>query len=150
MIDLNVLPLKGLGNITFGMTMESMTGILGKPAQVEPLVDDDDFNTTVLNYNDQGLSIFFEGAEAPMLSCIESDNKNCMLFGERAFDLSKQDLVALMKKNGFEDLDTSDEEWGEQRISFEDGLIDFYYANDKLTTINWGVLVTEEGKIESI
>lgn len=149
-MDLNVFPLKGLGEISFGMTMEAMTNILGEPAHVEPLVDDDDFNTTVLNYDDQGLSIFFEGIETPLLSCIEVDNTNCMLFGKKAFDLSKQELVSLMQKNGFEDLDTSDEEWGEQRISFEDGLIDFYYANDKLTTINWGVLVTEEGKIESI
>lgn len=149
-LELNVLPLKGLGELYFGMSMEEMAKIMGEADDVEEIVDDDDFNTTVLNFTELGVSIFFEGDEAPALSCIEVDNKNCEIFGRKAFEMNKEDLVAHMKSNGFEDLDADEEEWGEKRISFEDGLIDFYYSDNELTTINFGVLVNEQGEVEEL
>ncbi|PLW98600.1 MAG: hypothetical protein C0593_05230 [Marinilabiliales bacterium] len=149
-LELNVLPLKGLGDLYFGMPMEEMSEIMGEADEIEDIVDDDDFNTTVLNYSDAGISIFFEGVDAPVLSCLEVDNKNCKLFGKKIFEMNQAELVAHVKENGLDDLDVEEEEWGEKRISFEDGLIDFYFSGDELTSINWGVLVNEEGEVEDL
>ncbi len=147
-LELNVLPLKGLGELYFGMPMEEMSKIMGEPDDIEDIVDDDDFNTTVLNFSEKGINIFFEGADTTVLSCIEVDNKNCELFGKKVFQMNKEALVAHMNENGYNDLDSGVEEWGEKRISFEDGLIDFYFDDDELTTINFGVLVNEKGEVE--
>ncbi len=149
-LDLDVLPLKGLGALNFGMSMEGVTKILGEPDEVEDLADNDNFNTTVLSYNETGISAFFEGIDAPILSCIEIDHRATLLFGKKAFEMSREDLIQHMNQNGFEDLDKEEEEWGESRISFEDGLIDFYYNGQELTTINFGVLVNEKGEIETL
>jgi hypothetical protein len=42
-----------------------------------------------------------------------------------------------MKENGFNDFYQEDEEWGEKLLSFEDALIDFYFEEDKLVSVNW-------------
>ncbi|HPE87364.1 MAG: hypothetical protein EOL88_05680 [Bacteroidia bacterium] len=149
-LELNVIPLKGLGALYFGMSVEEMTQIMGESTEVEDITDEDDFSTTILNYNDLGISIFFEGVDAPVLACIETDNTNCMLFGQKVFTLSEARIIELMNENGFSDMDIDDEEWGEHRVSFEDGLIDFYFREGELTTINWGVLINDQGDVEAL
>ena len=40
-----------------------------------------------------------------------------------------------------------DEEDGEHRVSFEDALMDFFFDEEGLTAVSWGVLVDEQGDI---
>ena len=47
-------------------------------------------------------------------------------------------------------LDEAVEEWGENRVTFEDGMIDFFFDNGRLMSVNWGVLVNDKGEIEEL
>ena len=47
-------------------------------------------------------------------------------------------LVALMVKNNLTEQDVDEEDWGERRVTFNEGNIDFYYDNDELVSIILG------------
>lgn len=83
-----------------------------------------------------------------MLSCFETDNRETVLFGKKIFDMDEKQIIDLMKNEGLTQIDQEEEEWGEKRISFDEGLIDFYFQDGKLVTVNWGVFVNEDGEIE--
>ena len=51
-----------------------------------------------------------------------------------------------MKDNGFKELEEETED-GELRVTFEDALMDFFFEDDKMTAVSWGVLVDEQGDI---
>jgi hypothetical protein len=63
--------------------------------------------------------------------------------------MNKKNMIKHMKKNGFKVYETDREE-GESRLTFDDGLIDFFYVDDTLSTVNWGVLINSLGEIEKI
>ena len=60
--------------------------------------------------------------------------------------MKKDEVVKLMKDNGFKDLEEETED-GELRVSFEDALIDFFFEDNAMTAVSWGVLVDEQGDI---
>ena len=72
------------------------------------------------------------------MSCIDVANEDCTLFGESIFDLDERQLVALMVKNNLTEQDVDEEDWGERRVTFNQGNIDFYYDNDELVSIILG------------
>jgi len=92
--------------------------------------------------------VFFEGKNNHVLSCFETDNEETTLFGKKVFSMTEQEIIELMKEEGLTQIDTEEEEWGEKRVSFDEGLIDFYFQDGKLVTVNWGVFVNEDGEIE--
>lgn len=148
MITLEIKPKEGLGELNFGDSSEKLISYLGEAKEMEDIEDEDEFNTIILNYWDKGISAFFEGIEKSVLSCFEVDNTEATLFGKRVFDLSEKEIVETMKENGYEELETEDEEDGERRVSFEDGMIDFFFEENELVAVNWGVLVNDKGEIE--
>ena len=91
-------------------------------------------------------NIYFEGVTKSVVACFETENEAATLYGKKVFDLRKDDVVKLMKDNGFNELDEGDED-GELRISFEDAMVDFFFEGDKMTAVSWGVLVDEQGDI---
>ncbi|MDZ7740712.1 MAG: hypothetical protein U5Q03_02915 [Bacteroidota bacterium] len=147
-LTLEIKPKEGLGELKFGESSEKLISVLGEAEEMEDIEDEDEFNTVILNYWDKGISAFFEGKENSVLSCFEVDNPEISLFGEKVFELSENEIIDLMKKNGYNDIDTDIEENGEKRLSFEDGMIDFFFDDDSLLAVNWGVLVNDQGEIE--
>ena len=73
-------------------------------------------------------------------SSVEVDNDETTLFSELVFKLKETQLIDLMKLNGYPLTDTEQQEWGEKRISFDDGGLDCYFENGKLVSINFGVI----------
>ncbi|MDT8393989.1 MAG: hypothetical protein RQ761_09090 [Bacteroidales bacterium] len=142
-----IKPKEGFGEIKFGENSDQITNILGEPEEVEIIEDDDDFNTTILNYWEEGLSAFFEGVDNAVLSCLETDIPDATLYGKRVFDLDEVQIITLMEEHGFEVAETEEED-GERRISYDDALIDFFFHEGELIAVNWGVLVNESGEIE--
>jgi hypothetical protein len=128
---------KGLGEIEFGMPVEDIVQLLGTADEVENIDNAADESTTVLRYNDDGLTLFCEG-ENPTVACIDVANEDCTLFGEDIFDLDERQLVALMVKNNLTEQDVDEEDWGERRVTFNQGNIDFYYDNGELVSIILG------------
>ncbi len=150
-LTLDILPKSGLGEVKFGEPMEQLIKYLGNPEDMEELEDADEFPTIVLHYWDKKITVFLEGIEKQVISCFEVDNPQSTLFGHWAFNLSEKEIKTIMQQHGFKMLDEDVEEWGEKRVTYEDGLIDFFFDKDgKLVSINWGVLVNDKGEIEEI
>lgn len=149
-MKMEILLLEGLNELKFGDSPLTVENTLGKPLEVENLGDeaDEDLDTILWNYDKEGLTVFFEGKNNHVLSCFETDNEEVTLFGKKIFGLNEQEITALMKENGLSQIDSDEEEWGERRVSFDEGLIDFYFQDGKLVTVNWGVFVNEDGEIE--
>lgn len=136
----------GFDNIKFGMSPEDVTALLGEAQEVESLEIDDDNSTTISHYLDKDLALFFINSIKPCLECIETSNRDTLLFGKKVFLLSECEIVSLMAENGFDSYETETEIWGEKRLTFEDGMIDFYYDDKQLSVISWGVLIDENGE----
>lgn len=143
-----IKPKAGFGELKFGKLSEHIIEVLGEPEEVENIQDDDDFNTTILNYWEIGLSAFFEGIEKSVLSCFETDIEDSTLFGKKVFELNEQQVIELMKENGYDLAELEVDDDGERRISYDDALIDFFFHKEHLIAVNWGVLVNEQGEIE--
>jgi len=139
-MNLQIVLKKGLGDIHFGCTPEMVRATYGDPDEVEELESaiDGDVESIVWNYPDEGLNFFFDAANGePTLSTIESDNLETVLFNSRIFNITRDNVVALMNENGYKDVDEDDETWGEHRVTFEDAQIDFYFADQELTLVSW-------------
>ncbi|MBK9359527.1 MAG: hypothetical protein IPN08_19500 [Bacteroidales bacterium] len=149
-MKMEILLLEGLDDLKFGDLPKTVENTLGKPLEIEHLGEeaDEDLDTILWNYDKEGLSVFFEGKNNHVLSCFETDNEETTLFGKKVFSMNEQEITELMKAEGLTQIDTEVEEWGEKRVSFDEGLIDFYFQDGKLVTVNWGVFVNEDGEIE--
>lgn len=128
---------QGLGKLKFNMPVEEAVALLGTANEVENIDNAADESTTVLRYTDLGLTLFFEG-DNPTLACIDTANEESTLLGEKVFDLDERQLVQLMVKNNYTEQDVDEEDWGERRVSFPEGNIDFYYDEGELVSIILG------------
>ena len=148
MKDFTIMPLKGYGEIPFGMTLDETVKLLGKPNYTEELGDMEETGNRSIyyEYNDVQTNIYFEGVTKSVVACFETENEEAALYGKKVFELKKADIVKLMKDNGFKEMEEETED-GELRVSFEDGMIDFFFAEDVLMAVSWGVLVDEQGEI---
>ncbi len=136
-MDYSINIKKGLGNITFGMPVEDVVALLGNADEVECMENAVDETTTILHYEDGGITLFFEG-ENPVLECIDISVEDATLFGENIFDMGEKEIVRLMVKNNYFEQDADEEAWGERRISFGEGNIDFFFEDDELLAIVYG------------
>jgi len=147
---LEIEPKVGFGDLKFGDTSEKIIEYLGEAEELEDIEDDDEFNTIILNYSNQGILVFLEGAEKSVLSCFEIENDESTLFGKHIFEMNEAGITKLMNKNGYNEIETGVDEDGEKRLSFDDAMIDFFFIDDELVAVNWGVLVNEHGEIEEL
>ena len=145
-LKLEIKPKEGLGDLKFGEIPENVTKIMGEPGQAEDIITDDDLKTTILSF-DNGVTVFLEGLIEPIVSNFDVDNQNAILYGKKVFELNENEIQELMISNGFKNVEKEDEEWGETRMTFEDALIDFYFEENKLVAVSWGVMINDDGTI---
>lgn len=124
---------QGLGDINFDTAIEDIVATFGEAKEVETIDSVDDTPTTIMRYGDD-ISLFFEG-ENPTLTCIDIANEDCTLFGKEIFDMTEKEIVQLMVANNYFEQDADTEDWGERRISFPEGNIDFFFEDDELMSI---------------
>ena len=148
MKDFTIVPLKGYGEIPFGMTLDETVKLLNMPDFYEELSDMEETGNRSIFYEYDSIqtNIYFEGITKSVVACFETENEAATLFGKKVFDLKKDEVVKLMKDNGYMELEEETED-GELRVSIEDALIDFFFVDDKMTAVSWGVLVDEQGDI---
>ena len=148
MKDFTIEPLKGYGEIPFGMTLDEAVKTLGMPDFYEELSDmEETGNRSIFyEYDELETNIYFEGVTKSVVACFETENTEATLYGKPVFDLTKEEIIDLMKKQGFKELEEETED-EELRVSFEDAMIDFFFDEDDLTAVSWGVLVDEQGDI---
>ena len=148
MKDFTIEPLKGYGEIPFGMTLDEAVKTLGMPDFYEELSDmEETGNRSIFyEYDELETNIYFEGVTKSVVACFETENTEATLYGKPLFDLTKEEIIDLMKKQGFKELEEETED-EELRVSFEDAMVDFFFDEDELTAVSWGVLVDEQGDI---
>ena len=148
MKDFTIEPLKGYGEIPFGMTIDETVKLIGMPDFYEELSDMEETGNRSIYYEYEELqtNIYFEGITKSVAACFETENEAATLYCKKVFDLKKDEVVNLMKANGYKDMEEETED-GELRISFEDALIDFFFDGEQMTAVSWGVLVDEQGDI---
>ena len=148
MKDFTIQPLKGYGEIPFGMTLDDTVKLLNMPDFYEELSDMEETGNRSIFYEYQEIqtNIYFEGITKSVVACFETENKAATLYGKNVFELEKGEVINLMKANGFKELEEENED-DELRVSFEDALIDFFFEDETLTAVSWGVLVDEQGDI---
>jgi hypothetical protein len=149
-LTLDIVPKKGLGEIHFGETSEKVISLLGQPEDVENIEDIDGYNTVVLHYDEQGITLFLEGREKSVVACIEIENPDAVMYGKTIFNMTEEDIIALMGEKGFEVAEMELETTGERRVSYDDAMIDFFFLDGDLIIVNWGVLINEKGEIEEL
>jgi hypothetical protein len=149
-LTLDIVPKAGYGEIHFGETSEKVITYIGQPEDVENIEDVDGFSTVVLYYWDLGVTVFFEGREKSVVSCIETENPESFMFGKKIFEMSEEDIVSLMESYKYEVAEIEMETTGERRVSYDDAMIDFFFSEGDLIAVNWGVLVNERGEIEEM
>ena len=124
---------QGIGDLKFDMPVEEVVAILGEADEVETIDNAVDETTTVLRYH-ESLTLFFEGYN-PILSCIDITNEDATLFGKEIFDMNEKEIVRLMVDNHYFEQDVDNEVWGERRITFNEGNIDFFFEDDELMSV---------------
>lgn len=136
--------LKGFCDITFGENFDNIKKVFGEPEELQTLKDDI-LNTSCLVYHywEKGFSLFFDNTKNNTFSSVEIDNKETILFNVKLFALKEKELIDLMKANGFAKTDTETHEWGEKRVSFDSAGLDCYFQNNKLVSVNFGLIDTE-------
>lgn len=118
--------------------MTDIEKILGKAEETEVLDDVEDCMSVVWHYWDQGFSLFFDENNHQLFGCVEIDNENSMLWGQKVFNLTEKQIIDLFKSKNYTKFETEVHEWGEKRLSFDDANIDFYFEKNKLSSINYG------------
>ncbi len=150
-----IIPNTGFGEVEFGMEMDKFVEKYGEPEEVDTIDDDEELDTMILHYWEKGFSLFFVGLTNPILAGIEFDYKDTELYGTMIMGKSKEDIIALMEANGHSDYDEGSEEtMGENdndlRVSYDESMMDFFFRENQLVYMNFGVLVGDDGKIEKV
>ena len=148
MKDFTIQPMKGFGEIPFGMTLDETVKLLNMPDFYEELSDMEETGNRSIYYEYEELqtNIYFEGVTKSVVACFETENDEATLYGKKVFDLNKKQVIELMKSQGFKELEEEHED-GELRVSFEDAMTDFFFDGDTMKAVSWGVLVNDQGEI---
>ncbi|HEY0030795.1 MAG TPA: hypothetical protein VGC65_08565 [Bacteroidia bacterium] len=135
---LEIKPAIGLSNLPFGASMPEAERMFGKAEEAELLDDIEEYQSTVWHYWENGFSLFFDESEQQVFCCVEIDNSNVLLWGQKIFDLNEKQIIELFNGKGIKEFETELHEWGERRLSFDEANIDFYFEKNKLSSINYG------------
>ena len=101
MENLIIEPLKGYGDIKFGMSIDEVVNVFGTPSnheELEPIIDGNEITSVLYDYEDLAVSICFEGTDKMLVSSISTINEDATLFGEKIYEMNRNQIIDLMKK----------------------------------------------------
>lgn len=139
---------QGIGDIKFGLTMDEVETIMGKPEEVEASEEEEEFEYEVWNYWEEGYSFYFDEDDDYRLGLIETANEEVTLFGEKIFEMKQAEVEALLKSKGLSTPDKDSLETGEKHITYEKEMLDMYFENDALVTVKFGVFVSDDLEVQ--
>jgi hypothetical protein len=65
-------------------------------------------------------------------------------------NLTEEEIIELMKNNGESHFEVEVEKDKDKMLSYDLSMMDFFFRDEKLVYMNFGVLVDEKGKIETV
>ena len=140
--NLVIEPLKGYGDLKFGMSIDEVVAMLGEPSnneELEPIIEGNETSSVLYDYDDFFASICFEGVGKMLVSSISTSNEDATLFGEKIYDKNRNQIIELMKKNGYKEFDEEEQE-GDTCLIYDELMLDFYFNEGELIDVVWGVL----------
>ncbi|HOI32712.1 MAG: hypothetical protein PHG67_11275 [Bacteroidales bacterium] len=144
----DILPLKGYGELLFGESIDLIIQKTGEADQMDQ-IEGAEAGSMVLSYNQPEMALFFEGYGTSILAYIETRDKEALLFGKQIFLLNKSAIINLMAVGGYDEY-VIDYEDGNQVLTYDIAMIDFYFDKDQLLAVSWGVLLDERGEVLNI
>ncbi len=141
-----IKPGTGYGKIKFGASMDDIEARLGKPSEIER----DEDQLTYWHYDDEILSLTFDGTEGWKLSSLLAGDLGMKLFDQDLDELSQEGLKALLKENGAKNVTSQDEIVDGatiDTIEAEDLEMIFWFENGDLTEVQWGPFFNDEDSI---
>lgn len=127
--------------LPFGSSKDKAVEVFGQPEEIQNLTDDIlNNNSMVYHYWNEGYSLFFDTNRDQSFCSVEIDNKETLLFDIKIFTLKEKEIIELMKQQGYSLSDSEVHKWGEKRISFDEAGLDCYFENNRLVSVNFGIL----------
>ncbi len=145
-----IKPLKGFGPLKFGATQQEVEKILGTPQETEIIdMEGDIQEVEVWSYWEDGHAVYFEKALDNVCTNFETDHPDATLFGQKIFELNKDNIIKLMEEHTFESHEVEeDEELDELILFFHDAHLQFVFENKKLVLVSWAVAMDDEEEVE--
>ena len=159
MDKIKLIPMVGFGNVRFGMTVQEVKKILGKPDEEvdnDRLGEDDEDTMITLYYDELGLSLSFDKLTDFRLSDIMTEGYSSVsMEGGIRFGMSVEDVRGLVAKADFGPMEVSDldeEEIGdndEELTSYDlpEISVSLWFKEDRLDTIQLGPEYDENDNI---
>ena len=159
MDKIKLIPMVGFGNVRFGMTVQEVKKILGKPDEEvdnDRLGEDDEDTMITLYYDELGLSLSFDKLTDLRLSDIMTEGYSSVsMEGGIRFGMSVEDVRGLVAKADFgpmEESDLDEEEIGdndEELTSYDlpEISVSLWFKEDRLDTIQLGPEYDENDNI---
>jgi len=134
-----VKPRQGLCDLRFGASMPQAEMYFGKPEAIEHIDEIEEYKSIVWHYWKRGFSLFFDDSFRNTFSCVELDDQQTLLWSREVFKMDENEIVKLFKTQGYVDVDREEHKWGEKRVSLDDAMVDLYFENEVLISINYCV-----------
>lgn len=153
MNNLEIVPGYGFGELKFGLGKDEVLNLVGKPDRQS--LDNDEFgNTLTYHYSAKRFSLYFEEEDNFSLSCIETDNPDLIFFDEKIIGFSRDRLVKMIDDRNLGDYEeTVEEAEGVKEEDLETCILvaeietNFYFYDDKLISVQIGVLYSDEDEV---
>lgn len=158
--DYDIIPGHGIGQLKFGLSKEKIIDNIGAPDTTSEHNDLESGKTIVFYYAKKGITAYFEEEDDYCLSSIEIENPHMVFLGEKIYRFTKDKIVALLEKNDFK---ISSEEYikpyeieGNKKIkddslefciSVDDIETNFYFFDERLLSVQFGVLFDENDEV---
>lgn len=145
-----IKPLVGFGSLKFGSTQKEVEKAFGPPQETETIdVEEDIHEVEVWSYWEEGHAVYFEKELDNVCTNFETDNPDATLFGQKVFELNKEDIISIMKENGYEEHEVDkDEELDELILFFFDAHMQFVFEKDNLVLVSWAVAIDDEEQVD--
>lgn len=141
---------KGLGPIKFGMIKQDITDLAGQPTEQDLYNlsgEEDGFLTETWHFDEEEFSVSFDEEDNWRLTTITTSHMNCNLQGVELMGLSWGEIkekISLSEFGAYEVEDLSDEQINQKCYSFIECSLNFWFMNDELTEVQWGVFWEDE------
>ena len=142
MENLIIEPLKGYGDIKFGMSIDEVVSVFGTSSNLEeldPIIEGNEPSSILYDYDDLAVSVCFEGTDKMLVSSISTINEDATLFGEKIYEMNRNQIIDLMKRNGYKEFDEEEQE-GDTCLIYDELMLDFYFNEGELIDVVWGVI----------
>ncbi|MCB0538952.1 MAG: hypothetical protein KDE33_15675 [Bacteroidetes bacterium] len=140
---------KGLNDIRFGIYRETLKKTLGEPTEIEQLSaneddDEDEYFVEVWHYDEMDLSFSFDEEDDWRLMSIAANSDEMVFNGKNIKGISLAELKELVSEEELGEMEEEMLDDNQKVVSILSSSINFWFENDALTEVQWGVLWTNE------